>query len=237
MERGFDSLHCYHLKGVGCLFVQLFFYTKGMGNECSKAVARRLYQPGFVSRYFVGTGIDIGSGSDSLGNSDGLGQYRQQFPLMTQCKGWDIEHGDAQYMASVADETLDFVHSSHCLEHMVNPVIALQNWFRILKPGGYLVVTIPDEDLYEQGGRIEGGRFHSDFNGDHKHTLTIHKHSGKSWSPQSINVFDLITSLGLSAKTIKIELLDNTFQYNMPRHDQTGGIAECAIEFIVRKIY
>jgi SAM-dependent methyltransferase len=207
-----------------------------MGNECSKAVVRRLYHPSYVTKYFVGNGIDIGSGTDALGNSDGLGQYRQQFPLMLSCRGWDIEDGDAQYLASIADESFDFVHSSHCLEHMHDPFVALSNWFRILKPYGHLVVTVPDEDLYEQGARVENGRFYSDYNGDHKCTLTIYKPPSSSWSPQSINVIDLMASLGSRAKPIKVELLDNTYQYDMIRHDQTGGIAECAIEFVVRKV-
>lgn len=205
-----------------------------MGNECSKAIVRRLYQANFATKYFIGHGIDIGSGTDLLGNSDGLGQYKQQFPLMESCRGWDIENGDAQYMFGIADESLDFVHSSHCLEHMRDPFEALINWFQLLKPGGHLIVTVPDEDLYEQGGTVENGKFHSDFNGDHKYTFTIFKHH--SWSPVCVSVFELIQNLGSKAKTLKIELLDNTYQYGVEgRRDQTGGIAECAIEFIVKK--
>ena len=56
----------------------------------------------------------------------------------------------AELMASVADNTYDFVHSSHCLEHMRDPARAMHNWLRILKPGGHLVCLVPDEDLYEQ---------------------------------------------------------------------------------------
>ncbi len=53
----------------------------------------------------------------------------------------------------------------------------MHHWLRVLKPGGHLVVTIPEEDLYEQG------RFPSTFNLDHKWTFTIHKQ--KSWSAKS----------------------------------------------------
>jgi SAM-dependent methyltransferase len=210
-----------------------------MGNECSKAVVRRMHQPGFVSRYFVGNGIDIGSGTDALGNSDGLGKYQQQFPLMTSCRGWDVEQGDAQEMKGVSDEFFDFVHSSHTLEHMKNPYTAIRNWFRILKPGGHLIITIPDEDLYEQGQGVitipgmEGKAFYSNYNGDHKTTYTLYK--SHSWSPVSINVTYLVTGLGPHAQLIKMELLDHTYQYELPPQDQTGGIAECAIEFIIRK--
>jgi SAM-dependent methyltransferase len=204
-----------------------------MGNECSKAVMRRINQAGY-NRYFKGRGIDIGAGTDSLGNSDGLGRYLQQFPTMISCSGWDIENGDAQYMKGVADSTYDFVHSSHCLEHMVDPYVALMNWIRIVRPGGYLIITIPDEDLYEQGGKVENGKFYSTYNGDHKRTFTIMKKG--SWSPVSVNVVDLLSKMQFNLKIIKLELLDQSYQYGLPRHDQTGGIAECAIEFIIQKL-
>ena len=153
---------------------------------------------------------------------------------MLSCRGWDMEHGDAQYMSGLANESFDFVHSSHCLEHMRDPHVAIQNWFRLIVPGGHLIITVPDEDLYEQGGNIVNGNFHSCYNSDHKMSITIFKHA--SWSPNSINVFDLIKSLGPEAKTIKVELQDGTYQYDMPKYDQTLGTAECSIEFIVQRI-
>ena len=136
--------------------------------EASKAVMRRMHDNRFATRYFVGDGIDIGAGPDALV------QYEEQFPLMRSCRLWDIEDGDARLLASVADISLDFVHSSHCLEHMRDPREALHHWLRVLKPAGHAVITVPDEDLYEQGV------FPSTFNTDHKWTFTMHK--ATSWS-------------------------------------------------------
>jgi SAM-dependent methyltransferase len=190
--------------------------------ECSKSIARRLTSPNFPRRYFRGEGIDIG------GKPDPLVLYAELFPLVSGVRTWDIEDGDAQHLASVSDESLDFVHSSHCLEHMQDPAEALANWFRVLKPGGYLIATIPDEDLYEQG------QFPSTFNKDHKWTFTIWKPA--SWSSRSVNVIDLLKSLGSSAAVEKIELLDATYRYALPRYDQTlTPVGECGIEFVVRK--
>ena len=60
---------------------------------------------------------------------------------------WDLVNGvDAQHMAGVADNTYDWLHS-HCLEHIHDVDDAVINWIRIVKPGGYLVITVPDEDL------------------------------------------------------------------------------------------
>lgn len=190
--------------------------------ECSKSIARRLHDPNFSNRYFVGSGIDIG------GKPDPLAVYQELFPRIVSVRTWDIEDGDAQHLNDVGDESLDFVHSSHCLEHLVDPREGLANWLRVIKPGGHIIVTVPDEDLYEQGV------FPSVFNRDHKWTFTIHK--PKSWSPRSINIFDLLASLGLSAQVVKVELLIATYRFNLPRYDQTlTPIGECGIEFVVRK--
>lgn len=191
-------------------------------HETSKALIRRLHDSRYANTYFCGNGIDIGAGDD------GLGKYHQQFPLIKTVKEWDIPDGDAQKMHGVSDDSYDFVHSSHCLEHMFNPIEAFNNWIRICKPGGYIITTIPDEDLYEQG------IFPSTFNTDHKSSWTIMKKS--SWSAFSINVVDFLYQFRDQIEVIKIELINGAFIYDQHRYDQTlHGISECAIEFIVRK--
>jgi SAM-dependent methyltransferase len=190
--------------------------------ECSKSIPRRLSQPNFVNRYFVGDGLDIG------GKPDPLALYREVFSRMTSVRTWDLEDGDAQYLEGVPDASYDFVHSSHCLEHLRDPAQGLRNWLRVVRPGGHVIVTVPDEDLYEQG------QFPSTFNLDHKWTFTIHKDA--SWSPRSINVAGLATALGPEAQLVKVELLDATYRYELPRYDQTlTPIGECGIEFVVRR--
>ena len=76
--------------------------------------------------------------------------------------------------------------------------------------------------------------FPSTFNLDHKWTFTINKNS--SWSTKSVNVFDLIKHLGSECEVIKVELLDSTYRYGLPRYDQTlTPVAECGIEFVIRR--
>lgn len=190
--------------------------------ECSKSIARRLASSNFINYYFVGDGLDIG------GKPDPLCLYTGLFCQMKSVRTWDWEDGDAQFLESLEDETYDFIHSSHCLEHMVDPYQALANWFRVLKPGGHLIVTIPEEDMYEQGV------FPSTFNLDHKWTYTIFKN--ESWSPKSVNVIDLVRSLGDRADIIKLEQLTATYRFDLPRYDQTlSPVGESGIEFIIRK--
>ncbi len=190
--------------------------------ECSKSIMRRLHQPNFANRYFVGEGLDVG------GAPDPLGMYVELFPKMRGVTTWDQSEGDAQFLEGVEDESRDFVHASHCLEHLVDPSEGLINWFRAVRPGGHLIVTVPDEDLYEQG------EFPSTWNGDHKWTFTIQKVN--SWSDKSLNLLDLIGGLGAACEIVRLEKLDEAFRYTLPRFDQTmTPIGECGIEVILRK--
>jgi SAM-dependent methyltransferase len=194
-------------------------------HESLKAMKRRQRDPLFTSRYFVGEGIDIGCGPDPLGNQRLWGAW----PLMHECDGWDLElgDGDAQLMEGEEDETYDFVYSSHTLEHVVDPVETLRNWWRILKPGGHLVIAVPDEDMYEQGV------WPPTFNTDHKHTYAVGKRA--SWSPVSRNIDELLREL--DGEIIKIERVEECFVRDTKhRVDQTSmGLAESCIECIVRK--
>jgi SAM-dependent methyltransferase len=190
--------------------------------ECSKSISRRLADSNFINRYFVGNGLDIG------GKPDPLALYRGLFCQMGSVLTWDWENGDAQYLETVKDGEYDFVHSSHCLEHLVDPAQGLANWLRVVKPGGYLVITVPDEDLYEQGA------FPSTFNRDHKWTFTILK--ARSWSDRSLNLLELVKQLGESAELVRLEQLSSTYRFDLPRYDQTlTPVGECGIELIIRK--
>lgn len=83
-------------------------------------------------------GIDIGCDNDPL--------YRNQ-----HWDSWELKpNGDATFMDGVPNEKYEVVYSSHCLEHIADPVTALKNWWRILKPGGNLIVCVPHRDLYEK---------------------------------------------------------------------------------------
>jgi len=190
--------------------------------ECSKSIPRRLADPNFAARYFVGNGLDIG------GKPDPLSLYRELFVRLGEVRTWDLEDGDAQFLAGVADDSVDFVHSSHCLEHLHDPQTGLANWLRVVRPDGHVVVTVPDEDLFEQGV------FPSTFNADHKWTFTVMK--AASWCNRSINVLDLVGGLGAAADPVKIELLGATYRFSLPRYDQSiTPVAECGIELVIRK--
>jgi SAM-dependent methyltransferase len=190
--------------------------------ETSKSVARRVRQPEFITRYLVGQGLDIGGGADPLL------LYAEMFPGIKGCRVWDVADGDLQHLTGLADNTFDFVHSTFVLQKMADPTEALRHWLRVLKPGGHLVVLVPDEDMYEQG------MWPSRHNPEHRWTFTLFK--PKSWSPASVNLLEAITALGVHAEPRRIETLEASYRHRLPRFDQTlTPVGEAAIEFVIRK--
>lgn len=202
---------------------QPFMLRTGVPGTTCMSVNRRLLDARFSNRWLVGNGLDIGGGTDSIA------LYRSLFPRIANVTVYEWEQGDAQYLDNVRDDSFDFVYSAHCLEHMVDPRVALRHWLRVLRRGGHLVITVPDEDMYEQGV------WPSTFNSDHKHTFTLFKR--KSWSPVSINVLDLLREFEGEVNVKKVESLDHSFLHGIQRCDQTRfAFAECGIEFVVQKV-
>jgi SAM-dependent methyltransferase len=51
---------------------------------------------------------------------------------------------DAINLSRISNESYEIMLSSHVLEHVANPLKALNEWKRILKIDGYLVIILPD---------------------------------------------------------------------------------------------
>lgn len=52
---------------------------------------------------------------------------------------------DAQTLGTFESSSQDFVIASHVIEHCEDPVSALLNWIRVLRPGGVAFVAVPDK--------------------------------------------------------------------------------------------
>lgn len=196
-----------------------------MSDEMRKSTERRLTSEYYrrYAMYFAGVGLDIGCGYDKMSALN--------FPRVTNIDGYDqcLGNGNAEHLADIPDNSYDFIVSSHCLEHMQSPEIALSNWIRVTKPGGHLVITIPDWEMYEHK------LWPSRFNGDHKTAWTTNKDLADKWYIMHVGTFisgftERIAFLGAST------IIDG-FDISLPETvDQTAGPAECAIEIILRKI-
>ncbi|MFH1379832.1 MAG: methyltransferase domain-containing protein [bacterium] len=146
------------------------YLTLGRGftpGETSKAKPRRLRE-GFFEKYCAGKGLDIGFGGD---------------PVVQTCQCFDWEHGDAQDLGGIPGNTYDFIYSSHTLEHVADPAAVLQIWWGKLKKNGYLILYVPDRDLYEKKKSLP-----SRWNPSHKNYFVIKNHE----PPDTLGLVSLI---------------------------------------------
>jgi predicted SAM-dependent methyltransferase len=119
-------------------------------------------QSGFYERYMSGVGLDIGF--------KGMDLHPLRQPIVLNATGVDIDYPgyDGTHLP-FETTTQDFVFSSHCLEHIANYTKTLQEWHRVLKVGGYMVILVPHGFLYERSFYIPGPWGSCD---DHKRVYT-----------------------------------------------------------------
>jgi SAM-dependent methyltransferase len=94
-----------------------------------------------IEKYCNGNGLEIGSGGAGY-----CPRSRTKYvdKLVNGDKGPDIV-SDA-CMIPLEGESVNFIFSSHCLEHIPNPLKALKEWDRILKHGGVLCLILPHHE-------------------------------------------------------------------------------------------
>ena len=113
------------------------------------------------------SGLEIGGPSSAFGDRGELPLYRYLgvldncvFSLETIWEGTRAEGStyfyhsrkacgfnfvrEATDLRGIGDHQYDFVLSSHNLEHISNPLRALKEWTRVVKPGGAIIILLPD---------------------------------------------------------------------------------------------
>lgn len=175
--------------------------------ETSKAKERRLRE-NFFNLYCRGKGLDVGFGGDLIAED---------------AEGFDFEHGDAQYLKGKKDNTYDFVYSSHTIEHLPDPSEAIKNWFRVVKPGGYLIIYLPHRDLYEKKKTLP-----SRFNPKHFHFFLIDKDE----EPDTLGIIPLIERSISNFQLIYAKECSEGHTIKDPLIHSDG---EYSIEVVVRK--
>ncbi len=88
------------------------------GNACQFIVP-------VAMQFCKGRGLDVGAGKWPLPGA-------QPVDIADGGDAMDLPQGE-----------FDFVFSSHCLEHLVNPVAAIEHWMTRLKGGGVLFLYLP----------------------------------------------------------------------------------------------
>ncbi len=121
--------------------IDLIDPERQVGPEVRKTMRTRM-RNGFFGLFFSGSNIlDIGFRGDNPANQ----------PIVPWAVGVDMGYpGYDGVTLPFEDGSQDTVHSSHCLEHIPDPRGALADWFRVLRIGGFLVLTVPHQQLYER---------------------------------------------------------------------------------------
>ena len=192
--------------------------------ENTKASNRRQYQKLFTDRVFVGEGVEACSIND-ITNIMAFPKIasleRVEWPTDLLRRRKSKSHNKPQY---------NFINFPVTLHLMDGPIDFIKQCADFLVSGGYLVLTVPDEDLYEVG------QFPSIRNGQCKRTFSIYKE--KSWSPVHISLLSELQNLP-EYEIVKLELVDTNFDYNNIKSDQTfdanAGV-ECFIEIVLKKV-
>lgn len=54
---------------------------------------------------------------------------------------------EASDLSKIPDNKYDFLISSHCLEHCANALKTVQEWVRVVKPGGIVLMILPNKNF------------------------------------------------------------------------------------------
>lgn len=135
-----------------------------------------------IVKWTRGRGLDIGAGMSrtfphfiTVDNNVDEVLFGQKMPKP------DLYVKDAVSLDLVADGMMDFVFSSHLLEHIEEErlVKCLREWWRVVRLDGFMVLYLPDEDEYPKVGE-EGA------NKDHK------------WNVSYARVMELMEKTGVT---------------------------------------
>jgi SAM-dependent methyltransferase len=99
-----------------------------------------------IAKYCQGNGLDLGCGYQKIGACVGIDIVPWGNPCNT--KG-NLSQADWTFdiqSLPLKDETMNFVFSSHVLEHVEEPKAFIAECLRVLKSNGFLVLIVPHID-------------------------------------------------------------------------------------------
>jgi SAM-dependent methyltransferase len=125
-----------------------------------------------LKKYCVGDGLDIGFAGDPIVPTAitidlPVGPYGRSVKTENGARILGMFgdhpqniHGDGTNLYWFNDRVFDYVYASHLLEDFTVERIPLiiEEWMRVLKIGGYLVINCPDEQTYREFYRKKGGK-------------------------------------------------------------------------------
>jgi ubiquinone/menaquinone biosynthesis C-methylase UbiE/uncharacterized protein YbaR (Trm112 family) len=128
-------------------------------------------EPDIVARYVRGEGIEIGALHKPIGappnakvlrvdRLDREGLLRHYPEIEPHLIGEPDVRAEAADLSPFGDRSLDFVIGRHVLEHLPDPIGALAEWWRVLRPGGAVYLIVPDRRFIFDQHRPPTSLFH-----------------------------------------------------------------------------
>lgn len=182
---------------------------RNVGEESSKTWEKKL-RSGFFLNYMYGKGLDIGFS----------GYKKGTVPILDGAIGVDTNYpGYDGVNLPFDDNSQDYVYSSHCLEHVSDYRSVIQDWYRVTKPGGYIITVVPHRDLYEKKLHLP-----SLWNADHE----------RFYTPASL-LKEFEDSLLVNSFRVRhMQDNDSRHDYNTPVTEHSHG--EYEIELVIQKL-
>ena len=181
-----------------------------VGFESRKSYAAKI-ESGFFAKYMSGPNVmEIGYRGYEEGN----------LPIVPQAIGVDVGYpGYEGASFPFADASFDAIYSSHCFEHIGDWLGVLRDWYRLLRVGGFLVIVVPHQLLFERKRALP-----SPINPDHKRFYTARSLLGEietAFAENSYRIRHLVEN-------------DAGFDYAIMPYQGTDGCYE--IELVIEKI-
>lgn len=189
-------------------FIQ-FDPNRVLGPEAKRSHQYR-FDTKFYHKYMSGYGLDIGF----------KGQTKGAMPVIERATGIDLGYPDYDGKhLPFKDDSQDFVFSSHMLEHCVDDLFMIEEWHRVTKIGGHIIIIVPHQFLYEKKFRTP-----SKWNHDHQRFYTgarLLQSVEAALKPNSYRVRHLVDN-------------DRDFNYDIGPDKHSDGCYE--IELVLQKI-
>jgi SAM-dependent methyltransferase len=116
----------------------------------------RIKRRRLARRFLRGEGIEIGALNEPLPLPRGArARYldrleaealRRQYPELASVSLAPVDIvDDGERLASIRDDSLDFVVANHFVEHAEDPIGAIERQLEVLRPGGVIFMAVPDK--------------------------------------------------------------------------------------------
>jgi len=105
----------------------------------------------FVRHLCIGYGLDIGCGIEKI-VPEAIGvDFDRQYDITVHPRTISDTHcGWEAYLSTIADDSVDYIYSSHLLEDYKEIGSVLLEWIRVIKRGGSLILYLPVEDQFKE---------------------------------------------------------------------------------------